>query len=56
MRGWISTRRAFDGGIFAKICRILGASPFNITMYLDLTGSVGNDHTFGGMLQFGFNF
>lgn len=52
MRGWISTRRAFDGGIFVKICSILGTSPFNIKMYLDLTGSVDNDHTSGGLFLY----
>ena len=34
----------------------LGVSPFNNTVHLDLAGSVGDDNTWGGMLQLGFNF
>ncbi len=57
---WLALRAGYRADMKSNDTNVftagLGVSPFNNTVHLDLAGSVGDDNTWGGMLQLGFNF
>ncbi|KJV29416.1 conjugal transfer protein TraF [Pantoea sp. SM3] len=57
---WLALRAGYRADMKSNDANVftagLGVSPFNNTVHLDLAGSVGDDNTWGGMLQLGFNF
>ncbi len=60
MLDWLALRAGYRADMKSNDANVftagLGVSPFNNTVHLDLAGSVGDDNTWGGMLQLGFNF
>ncbi|MDZ7279754.1 conjugal transfer protein TraF [Pantoea eucrina] len=57
---WLALRAGYRADMKSTDANVvtagLGISPFNNAVHLDLGGSVGEDRTWGAMVQLGFNF